>query len=263
MKGNNKKGQYEKQWKNAIDYDVYEMDTKEKITGFLLGALLGYLAVSIFFDTFILSIIASLVAGVFGIKIYCNVLCNNRKRTLTLQFRDMLESLSTSVGTGKNIPEAFLDCLQEMRSQFDENSYIVKELSRIVTGSSNNINIELLISDFAQRSHNQDIQAFSDVFSVAIRKGGNMKDIITDTKEVISDKITMQMEISSIIAGKRNELNIMIILPFIVVMQVNGMTNNTSTSFGNAIIVFIVKLIALCMFVSAYILGQKMMKIDI
>ena len=72
----------------------------------------------------------------------------------------------------------------------------------------------------------------------------------------------MQMEISSIIAGKKNELNIMIILPFIVVMQVNGMSA-ASTSLMTGIITFVVKLIALSMFIFAYILGQKMMKIDV
>ena len=262
MKGNNKKGQYEKQWKNAIDYDVYEMDMKEKIKGFVIGAVLGYFAVSIFFNMVVFSIISAIGTGLFGVHIYREVLCKNRKNALVLQFRDMLESLSTSIGTGKNIPEAFLDCLYEMKSQFDEDAYIVKELTRIVTGNSNNINIELLVSDFAARSHNEDIQAFSDVFSVAIRKGGDMKAIVSETKDVISDKITMQMEISSIIAGKKNELNIMIIMPFIVVTLVNGMSE-TTTNLKIAIVTFIVKLIALSMFVVAYIIGQKMMQIEI
>lgn len=262
MENSNVMKQYGKQWKNAIDYDVYEMDIKEKATGFVIGAVLGYFAVSIFFGIFIFSLIAGAAAGFFGIYIYRGILCENRKKALVLQFRDMLESLSTSVGTGKNMPEAFLDCLYEMKSQFDEDAYIVRELTRIVTGNSNNINIELLVSDFAARSHNEDIQSFSDVFSVAIRKGGDMKAIISETKDIISDKITMQMEISSIIAGKKNELNIMIIMPFIVVTQVNGMTSSSS-DLKVIIITFIVKLIALSMFVIAYMLGQKMMKIDI
>lgn len=248
--------------KKVIDYNIYEMDMKEKAAGMAVGALLGYFAVSIFFDIFILSVIAAVISGFIGIYVYRHILCENRKKALTLQFRDMLESLCTSIGTGKNIPEAFLDCLYEMKSQFEEDGYIVQELTRIVAGNSNNINIEDLVNDFAKRSHNEDIQAFADVFSVSMRKGGNMRDIISDTKDIISDKITMQMEISSIIAGKKNELNIMIILPFIVVMQVNGMSA-ASTSLMTGIITFVVKLIALSMFIFAYILGQKMMKIDV
>lgn len=254
--------QYGKQWKNAVDYNIYKMEMKEILTGFLIGALLGFVVMFMFFDIFIFNIAGLVLGGLVGIRVYQNVLCENRKKALILQFRDMLESLSTSVGTGKNVPEAFLDCLYEMKSQFDDDAYIVKELSRIVAGSSNNINIELLVSDFAARSHNEDIQAFSDVFSVAIRKGGNMRDIISDTKDVISDKITMQMEITSIIAGKKNELNIMILMPFVVVSQVNGMSAS-SANLSTAIITFIVKLIALGMFVAAYVMGQKMMKIDI
>ena len=248
--------------KDLIDYNIYIMDKKEKVTGFLLGALLGYLAIYIFFNSKIMGLILCIVTGFVGIRIYRNILCNNRKKALILQFRDMLESLSTSVGTGKNIPDAFLDCLYDMKSQFDENSYIVQEVTRIVTGCSNNINIELLVNDFAVRSHNEDIQAFSDVFSVAIRKGGNMKDIISETKDIIADKITTQMEIRSIIAGKKNELNIMMLMPFIVVMQVNGMTA-TSSDLKIIIITFRVKCVALSMLVAAYFMGQKMMEIDV
>lgn len=251
-----------KSQKDIIDYDVYNMNTKEKAMGFSIGFVLGYFVFSIFFDVFILSIIAGFASGYIGIIVYRNILCNNRKNALLLQFRDMLEALNTSVGTGKNIPDAFLDCLTDMRNQFDEESYIVSELTRILSGYNNNVPMEIMVADFAKRSHCEDIESFSDVFTVALRKGGNMKSVISETKDVIAGKIAMQMEISSLIAGKKNELNIMIIMPFIVVLLVNGMMT-TSSDPKTVIVTFIVKVIALCMFIFAYWLGRKFMKIEI
>ena len=114
--------------------------------------------------------------------------------------------------------------------------------------------------DFGERSAQEDIQSFAEVFSVANRRGGSIRQIILDTKNVISDKISVELEIQTLISGKKNELNIMILLPLIVVSQVNTMTAETG---GFDIITFIVKIIAIVMFVVAYFIGQKIMDIRV
>ena len=53
----------------------------------------------------------------------------------------------------------------------------------------NNIPIEALLSNFAQRSGVEDIENFANVFATCYRKGGNIKEIIKNTAEIIGDKI--------------------------------------------------------------------------
>ena len=55
-------------------------------------------------------------------------------------------------------------------------------------------------------------------------------------------------------------INIMMIMPLIVVNMTKSMTGNTSSDL---IIGFLVKLVAFIMFVIAYIIGTKMMKIEV
>ena len=98
---------------------------------------------------------------------------------------------------------------------------IVKELDIILSGLESNVTAEVLLKDFAKRSHNENIQNFADVFSVANRTGGNIRQIVYETKNVINDKINVEQEIQTLISGKKNELNIMMVLPLIVVTQVN------------------------------------------
>lgn len=246
--------------KYTIDYSTYEMNIKEKIIGYMAGAVAAFIAIQIFFGYLILSGICAVATGFAGIKIYRQVLKKKRDNVLLIQFRDMLGSISTSIGSGKNVVNSFNDAYQEMQNQFGDSSYIANELKFIITGLQNNVTIENLLMDFGERSAQEDIQSFAEVFSVANRRGGSIRQIILDTKNVISDKISVELEIQTLISGKKNELNIMILLPLIVVSQVNTMTAETG---GFDIITFIVKIVAIVMFVFAYFIGQKIMDIRV
>mgnify|MGYP000683010527 FL=1 len=58
-----------------------------------------------------------------------------------------------------------------MISIYGEESDIVRELELICTGLNNNINIEVLLTDFAERSGLDDVMSFANVFEVCNRRG--------------------------------------------------------------------------------------------
>lgn len=245
---------------NGTDYAVYHMNTKEMILGGLIGGVGGAAVIFIFFGLWILALISVPFCMIGGVWLYRKILLDKRRSRLTIQFRDMLESLSSSLGSGRNVKDAFTGAYADMEAQFGETAEIVKELAIIRSGMANNINIEVLLQDFAKRSHNENVQNFADVFSVANRRGGNIRQIIFETKNVISEKIMIEQDIQTVISGKKNELNIMMVLPLIVVNQMKSMQQDTASgiAFG-----FLVKLVAFAMFVAAYIIGRKMMKIEV
>ena len=61
-----------------------------------------------------------------------------------------------------------------MISIYGEESDIVRELELICTGLNNNINIEVLLTDFAERSGLDDVMSFANVFEVCNRQGGDL-----------------------------------------------------------------------------------------
>ena len=252
--------EYNGMFGDAVDYKVYHMQKQDSIMGALVGAGVCAVAIAIFFNMLILTILAIPLGAVAGVIIYKNMLLEKRSKKLVLQFRDMLESVSSSLGSGRNVSDAFNGAYHEMYAQYGENASIVHELAMIQRGISNNINIEDLLQDFALRSHNENIQNFADVFTVANRRGGNIRQIIFETKNVINEKIMVEQEIQTLISGKKNELNIMMVLPFIVVNQAKGMQSGSADAFW---LNFFIKLVAFVMFVIAYIVGQKMMKIEV
>ena len=61
----------------------------------------------------------------------------------------MLESISTSLGSGKNTTQAFSDARSDMKNQYGEQADIVKELDIILSGLESNVTAEVLLKDFA------------------------------------------------------------------------------------------------------------------
>jgi len=245
-------------FKDAVDYHVYKMNKAEIVVGFLAGALAAAVVLYVFFAIPLVSVIGAAAGGFIGIIVYKSILKQKRDKNLKIQFRDMLESLSTSLGSGKNIRDAFEEVYSDMCSQFGEDSYIAKECGMIHMGIAQNVNIEAMLSSFGKRSNNEDIESFSDIFEVVNRAGGNMKNVIYETKNMISDKLEIELELETMVSGKKNELNIMIVMPLIVVTQVQSLGTS-----GSGAVMFLTKIAALAIFVAAYALGKKMTNIKV
>lgn len=246
----------------GADYHVYHMTKKDAVLAFLIGGSLAAVVSWIFFSHIIVSAIAVVGCGIYAQPIYRDYKLEQRKRKLLLQFKDLLESLTSSYSAGKNTLEAFVDSERDMEQIYGEEADIVKELQIIVTGMKNSLNAEALLLNFAQRSGLDDVRNFADVFRVAIRQGANIRDIIATTRDVISDKIEIEMEINTIMSGNKNELTIMMVMPLVIIVSLGGMGSSMSIA-DNSVTNILIKAIALAMFGVAYYLGRKFTKIEI
>lgn len=244
---------------NAVDYRIYHMTPKDNLIGSAIGFLLVAVVLYIFFQSFIFSGVAG-IGGIFaGRKFYHGYMQKKRSTALLLQFKDMLESLANSFATGKNTPGAFADCEVDLGQQHGDKAYIVQEMHLVATGILNNITVEEILKDFALRSGLEDVHNFVSTFAVCNRLGGNLKEIVSETRSVICDKIDIEQEIITNIAEKKNELNIMIIMPLLIVVMLRGLGNEELVN--NSLTNIIVKSIAIIVFALAYLLGRKITNI--
>lgn len=244
------------------DYHIYYMTTKDRVTAGLLGAGIGGIVAYLFFKNIIVTVLAAIAVAVMAQGIYQESRLKKRKKELLLQFKDLLESLTSSYATGKNTLDSFRDAWSDLEQIYGEQADITTELAMIVAGMEHNVNVEELLTNFAQRSGLEDVESFADVFRASMRQGANIRDIIASTREIISDKIEIEMEIQTIIAGNKNELNIMMIMPLIILVSLGGMGSDM-TAASNTPLNVVVKLIALGMFYLAYRLGRKFTNIEI
>jgi len=263
----------------TINYKVYYMKAVEKIGYFLLafiaGAAVGYL----FYGgigrdelgqptnlTRVLDIIIPSVVGLLAGKIYLPIrtqqIKDKRIRILKNQFRDMLESVATSLGAGKNVPDSFIAAYNDMRVQYSDDAYIVKEIEVINSGIQNNIGIEELLEDFGRRSGIEDIMSFANVFNICYRKGGNIKDIIKNTYIILSEKMEIAEDIETIVTANKTEQTIMIFLPIGLVAVIKMMSPEFAANFSS-LVGIISTSIAIGAFVIAYFIGREILDIKI
>ncbi len=243
------------------DYSMYRFSLVETIPGFLIGTVAGAIALYIMFADIRVSVFAGPLTGLAGLTIYKNYLISRQRKTVLLQFRDMLDSLSNSFSAGKNTIGAFTDAYSDLKMTYGEGSPIVGELDRVIKGLYNNFTIEDLLKNMAVRCGLEDVNNFVETFIVCNRLGGDLKRIVSDSKEIINDKIEIEMEIRATIASNKNEINILCVMPFVIIalmklMGVDLATDNSPLNAG-------VKIIAIIMFVFAYVLGRKIADIKV
>lgn len=238
----------------AKDYGIYVPTTKEKIIWFFIGMIASGAVLYIFYESIIVSLIVGGICGVAFIPIQTKNTIKKRRQKLSLQFRELLDALSTSIGAGKNVQDAFQGAVEDLAIQFTRDSDIVRELEIICAGMYNNIPIEALLTNFAMRSDIEDINNFANVFATCYRKGGNINEVIKNTAEIIGDKIEIKMELETMVAGQKNEMNIMLVMPvlFIIVMKsMGGGLIDLSSPIGLLSVTG-----ALAIFIGAYFAGQ-------
>ncbi len=263
----------------TLNYKVYYMSKIEKILYFLaafaVGAYCGYLFYGgLFRDEFsqptiatyiwnvLISSFVGTIAGFIFLPVRVNQIINKRQRMLKRQFRDMLESLSTSLGAGKNVNDSFEAVAQDMLLQYDADDFINNELKVIISGIQNNQEIEVLLYDFGRRSGVKDIIMFASIFRISYRKGGNIKEIIMNTNIIMKDKFDIGEEIETVITSNKSELYAMMVMPVIMVGLFKGMSPEFGKNFATVAVVGATT-VALVFYGIAFKLGRTIMDIKI
>ena len=262
-----------------LNYKVYYMSTKEKagyfLLAFVVGAAVGYLfygglaknefsqptLLTYILDS-VISAIIGCVAGELFLPIRIKQIIEKRRKMLVNQFRDMLDGLTTSLGAGNNMLDSLYAVREDLHMQYDESAYILQEMDVMISGVQNNVPIETMMYDFGVRSGVNDIKSFAEVFQVAYRKGGNLKDIIQNTYTILNDKLEIREEIETVVTASKTEENLMIIMPIALIGLIKFMSPEFAANFATPIGVLSTTLAIIC-FIAAYYIGKMILDIKI
>lgn len=263
----------------TYNYNVYIMSFVEKTIYFMIafaaGAAVGYL----FFGgigkdefgrnttltwilNFIFCVSVGLAAGIMFVPIRTQQIINKKRNELKLQFRELLEAVSTSIGSGNNVMNSFSAAYKDLAVIYDEDAFIIQELKVIIDGFANNVPIEATLRDFAVRSGIVDIQNFADVFETCYGAGGDIKDVIKSTYDIISEKMEIEMDIATTITSSKTELTTMTFMPIVLIGLIK-MSNPESASNYTTGAGIIATMVASVMFVAAYFVGRRVMDIKV
>ena len=265
--------------RKMINYKVYKMSANEKLLYFIMAFIIGAAVAYLFYGgigkddygnptmlTYILDIVIMATVGFITSKLFMPIrkdqIIDARKKILRKQFIDLLDSLATSISSGKNVPNAFVTAREDLLVQYQPDAYIVQEVDNIISGIQNNLDVGAMLLNFGERSGIQDIRTFGRVFETAYSKGANLKDVVRNSHLILSNKCEIEVEIETKVASSKNEQMIMIIMPIILVamlkMSGGDFSQNFTTPMG-----ILCTTIAIGAFIGAYFLGRKILKIEV
>jgi tight adherence protein B len=244
-------------------YLCYVLSSNEKIR-FLLLCGLGLMAVAYLFYHSILLSLAFAFLAYPGLGPYRTYLAEKRRKELKEQFRDVLYSISASVSTGRQMPEALHEAEQSMKLIYKEDSLIALELANMVKRLNEyRESEEEILKDFASRTCIEDISDFVDIYLTCRETGGDFIKVLTKASDIIMDKITIEREIRTITAQKQFEAKILTAIPIIIILFLQVVSPDYLSSMYEGIKGRLLMTLALGGIGLAYFWSMRLTKIEV
>lgn len=257
-----------------INYNEYYMNGQEKFLTFLISFVGGGLVGLVFYGNqfldeegnttpatmicnFILFVVIGLIAFKFFKTMRTEQLLTKRKKELRKQFRSFLETLAVSLSSGMNILDSLLSSYNDLKVEYSEDAYIVAEVKEMIDGMQNNVPIEDMMASLGERSSIEDVKNFGIVFELCYRAGGNMKEVVRRTSDIISEKIQIEAEIETALTSNKSQFSVMMVIPVVMVLMIRTMMTAFAKSFSTVPGVIAVS-VAVAIFIGAYKLGTKL-----
>lgn len=254
--------------RNKVRIKYYEcnMSKGEHLVAYLVFVFLIAVILYVYYQVLPVAIIGGLIIAVPQEKNYSKSVIKKRQNKLRLQFNEFLEIISISIsgGSGRSMENAVKDSLNELQMMFNEKSDIVREIGLIVSDYEHaGIPMKDGFYELGIRSEIDDIISFATIYATIEGKTSDFGYIISQTHEIIKDKVEITMEIETVISGAKSEAYMMLVLPLILVAVMSAMggglmdslfttlTGRLSATFG-----------VVCTFAS-YVIATKATEIEV
>ncbi len=246
-----------------IDYTIPAVSLFQRIMFVVVFVVAFTIVFYIFYHTLIISMVLSLIICPLFYKRFLVASIQKRRRSLRLQFRELLESLSVSIRAGNNETKALRVALNDLKLTFSEESDIIVEVTHIINSYENGVSLRSLFEDFGERSGVEDIKSFSQIFNAVDGKSNRFGDIVRQTHQIISDKIEIEEEIKTTITSSQSEQNIMFVLPVVIMLVMSTMGGSFMNVLFESVMGKVYVTIAVILFIAAFFVAQKITDIKV
>ncbi len=183
----------------------------------LIAALLSF-GIGYLFYKNIMVAVGCVALSLFAIPFYNSYMRERKDRLMAEQFRYVLYSLSSLLAAGRSVENAFRFAESDLRTLYATSSLVVMpELVRLNGKVSNGETIEKALFEFGERTNQNDIKNFAEVFSICKRSGGDLIEVVRKTVNMIAEKMEIEQEIKVITAQKKFEAKAMAFVPIAIV----------------------------------------------
>lgn len=242
---------------SVIDYNVSSDTSINRLTSWLIGFAAGFVIFFVFYKIILLSVIGGVLIGTANIFLASKKNIEKRKMRLRTQFYDLLEAMSVSMRAGNPPYKALISAREDLMLLYPEKSDIIRELDLIIGKFNNAVPLSEAFSDFADRSGLEDIESFASIYATIEGKSSKANEIIRETQEIIADKMSIEMEIDTMMTGAKSEANIMLFMPLGILLILGYMGQGFMDAIYTTPVGRLTATFGLVIFVVSFVLTQK------
>ena len=245
------------------DYTASPSNLLDHGIAFAVGFVKGFLVLFIFYKLVLLALLGGAVMGTVNIFVAQQKAIRKRLDRLRTQFFDLLEAMGVSMRAGSPVLKALESARDDLVLIHGEESDIITELDLILGRFHNAVPLSEAFSDLAQRSGLEDIASFAAIYATIEGKSSRVDEIIRETQTVIADKMEIEMEIDTLMAAAKSEVNIMLFMPLVILLVIGYAGAGFMDVIYTEPIGRVVATGGLGVFILSYILAQKFSNVKI
>lgn len=235
---------------------------KERIELLQLGlSVLGVLI--LFYRNFVLTFIAAIPLFLCGYRGLQGRWREERRWQLNLEFQEGLQGVAAALNAGYSIENALGESRKDLEVLYGKDCLLCREFQIMQGQLRLNQPLETVFEEFAIRSGVEDIRNFSEILRTARRSGGDLVAIARTSAQRIGEKIEVNREIRTLIAGKQMEGKIMNMVPLGMILYFwicsPGFLDCLYETFRGHLIMTML----LAVYLAAYRMNQKICSIKI
>ena len=141
-----------------------------------------------------------------------------QKEATTIQFEQMLYSISSSLQAGKSIENALLNAEKDLSILYGhQRTLMIQELERMNRQIKLGISAEDVVDELQRRLNINAITIWASTFSTCKRTGGDLVKVMKYSASMLVEKMNLERELAILIAGKRFEAKLVTFIPFLFI----------------------------------------------
>lgn len=243
------------------DYRVYKFSRKEWLFCFLEGMILNGVVAFLFYNSLV-AMIPGMLLVVFCFKEKKRLLVRRRMRQMRAELKEFLNALIAALQTGRSMENAFKEALKDTVRYLEKDTEFIVEMRRICASVSMGESLEKMLLEFSGRSHLEELEYFSEVFSIGKRSGGNLIGIMKNTIRMLQERMDAEEEIYTVIADKQMEFHVMCVVPFAIIVYLRISAGSLIDSLYGNITGIAVMTVCLIIYGGCYLYGKRLLEIE-
>lgn len=227
-----------------------------------MGAGGSFFILYLFYHSLSISLLGALLGTIAFLKYYEKTLLEKKKWQLMMEFKDVMDSLVAALVAGYSMENAVTEAYRDMQLLYEKETPMIQELREIKQKLFLKQPLEQLLLDLGRRSGLEDIITFSQIYATARKSGGNIVKVMKRTADNIGEKMEVQREIQTMIAGKKMESVCMMVIPLFIIVYMSIFSPGFMDPLYEGIGGRMIMTVALILYAVAVLWSLSIMKIE-